>query len=95
MGRQGAGRLRQAEIVLRADRSVSFVWGRASVATRPDIQTQSMEWILKCLDELDDLRALVRVQAGAVLVTAILLVAFLAVVAGMFVLGPPELLAAP
>ena len=69
--------------------------GRASVTTRPDIQTQSMEWILKCLDELDDLRALVRVQAGPVVVTALLLVAFLAVVAGVFVLAPPELLAAP
>jgi hypothetical protein len=54
-----------------------------------------MEWILKCLDELDDLRALVRVQAGPVIVTAVLLAAFLAVVAGVFVLGPPELLAAP
>jgi hypothetical protein len=54
-----------------------------------------MEWILKYLDELDDLRALVRVQAGPVIVTAVLLAAFLAVVAGVFVLGPPELLAAP
>ncbi len=69
--------------------------GRAPVVARLDIQTQSMEWILKCLDELDDLRALVRVQAGPVIVTALLLVAFLAVVAGVFVLGPPELLAAP
>jgi len=51
--------------------------------------------MLKCLDELDDLRALVRVQGGAVIVTALLLVAFLAVVAGVFLLGPPELLAAP
>jgi hypothetical protein len=65
------------------------------MATRLDIQTQSMEWILKCLDELDDLRALVRVQAGPVIVTALLLVAFLAVVAGVFVLGPPDLHAAP
>lgn len=54
-----------------------------------------MEWILKCLDDLDDLRVLVRVQAGPVIVTALLLAAFLAVVAGVFVLGPPELLAAP
>ena len=54
-----------------------------------------MEWILKCLDELDDLRAFARVQAGPVIVTALLLAAFLAVVAGVFLLGPPELLAAP
>lgn len=54
-----------------------------------------MEWILKWLDELDDLRALVRVQAGPVIVTALLLVAFVVILAGVFVLGPPELLAAP
>ena len=54
-----------------------------------------MEWILKCLDDLDDLRVFLRVQAGPVVVTALLLAAFLAVVAGVFVLGPPELLAAP
>jgi hypothetical protein len=54
-----------------------------------------MEWIPKCLDELDDLRALVHVQTGPVIVTALLLAAFLAVVAGLFVLGPPDLLAAP
>ena len=40
-----------------------------------------MERILKWLDDLDDLNALLRVQAGPVIVTALLLVAFLAVVA--------------
>lgn len=54
-----------------------------------------MEWMLKFLDDLDDLRVLARVQTGPVIVTALLLVAFLAVVAGVFVLGPPDLLAAP
>lgn len=54
-----------------------------------------MERILKWLDDLDDLNALLRVQAGPVIVTALLLVAFLAVVAGVFVIGPPDLFAAP
>jgi hypothetical protein len=54
-----------------------------------------MERILKWLDDLDDVGALLRVQAGPVIVTALLLAAFLAVVTGVFVLGPPDLLAAP
>jgi len=55
----------------------------------------AMERVLKWLDELDDLRAVLRVQAGPVVVTILLLVAFLAALAGAFVLGPPDLLASP
>jgi len=54
-----------------------------------------MELILKLLDELDDLRVLVRVQAKPLLVTLLLLLVFAGVVAGVLVLGPPELHAAP
>jgi len=54
-----------------------------------------MERILKWLDDLDDLRAMLRVQARPVVVTLLLLAAFLAVLAAVFVLGPPDLLAAP
>jgi hypothetical protein len=54
-----------------------------------------MERILKLLDDLDDLRALLRVQAKPLAVTLLLLVVFVAVVAGVLVLGPPELHAAP
>ena len=60
---------------------------------RPGIP--AMERILKLLDDLDDLRALLRVQAKPLAVTLLLLVVFVAVVAGVFVLGPPELHAAP
>jgi hypothetical protein len=63
------------------------------VARRPGIT--AMERILKLLDDLDDLRALLRVQAKPLAVTLLLLVVFVAVVAGVFVLGPPELHAAP
>jgi hypothetical protein len=54
-----------------------------------------MEFLLKWLDDLDDLFAVVRLQAGPVLVTVALLAVFLTVVAAAFVLGPPQLLAAP
>jgi hypothetical protein len=54
-----------------------------------------MEWVLKLLDDLDDLRAFLRVQARPVIATLVLFAVFLAVVAGVFVLGPPDLLAAP
>jgi len=54
-----------------------------------------MERFLKLLDELDDLRALLRVQARPLFVTLLLLVVFVAVVAGVLVLGPPDLHAAP
>lgn len=54
-----------------------------------------MERFLKWLDELDDLRVLLRLQTGPAVVTLLLLVAFLVLVAGVFVFGPPPLLAAP
>jgi len=54
-----------------------------------------MERLLKWLDDIDDFLAVTRLQAGPVAVTLVLLVLFVAVVAAVFVLGPPELLAAP
>jgi hypothetical protein len=54
-----------------------------------------MEQFLKWLDDLDDLLAMTRVQAVPLIVTVLLLVAFLAVAGTVFVLGSPELLAAP
>jgi hypothetical protein len=54
-----------------------------------------MERVLKLLDDLDDLLAVSRLQAGPVAITLVLLVLFVAVVGAIFVLGPPELLAAP
>ncbi len=54
-----------------------------------------MEWILKWLDDLDDVLVVFRVQAPAAIVTLLLLAGF-ATVFGLFVvLGPPDLLAAP
>jgi hypothetical protein len=54
-----------------------------------------MERLLKWLDDLDDLGALLKVQAVPVVVTLLLLAAFLAVLTGVLVLGPPDLHAAP
>jgi len=54
-----------------------------------------MERLLKWLDDWDDLWALVRVQAGPIMVTLVLLVVFVAIVGAVFVLGPPDLHAAP
>lgn len=54
-----------------------------------------MERLLKWLDDIDDFLAVTRLQAGPVLLTITLLVAFLAVLGVVFVLGPPDLLAAP
>jgi hypothetical protein len=54
-----------------------------------------MERLLKWLDDWDDLWALARVQAGPLIVTLVLLVMFVAIVGAVFVLGPPDLLAAP
>jgi hypothetical protein len=54
-----------------------------------------MERLLKWIDDLDDLVALMRLQAGPLVVTLLLLAAFLAAVAAVMVLGPPDLLAAP
>lgn len=55
----------------------------------------SMERLLKWLDDWDDLLALARVQSGPILVTLALLVMFVAIVGAVFVLGPPDLHAAP
>ena len=54
-----------------------------------------MERFLRWLDDLDDFLAVMRLQAGPVVVTLALLAAFLAVLGVIFVLGPPDLLAAP
>ena len=55
----------------------------------------AMERILKWLDDLDDFLAVTRLQAGPLLVTITLLAVFLAVLGVVFVLGPPDLHAAP
>ena len=54
-----------------------------------------MDRILKLLDDFDDLIAFLHVHGRSVVVTLLLLVAFMAVVGGVFLLGPPDLLAAP
>jgi hypothetical protein len=54
-----------------------------------------MERLLKWLDDFDDLAAMFRVSAPAVVVTTLLVVAFVVAVGAMFVLGPPDLHAAP
>jgi hypothetical protein len=54
-----------------------------------------MERILKWLDDVDDFLAVARLQAGPVVVTIALLAVFLAVLGAVFLLGPPDLHAAP
>ena len=54
-----------------------------------------MERFLKWLDDFDDVFAMLRARAPSVIVTALLLVAFVAVVGAVFVFGPPDLLASP
>jgi hypothetical protein len=54
-----------------------------------------MERLIKWLDEIEDLVALAKVQARPLLVTLLLLAAFLVVVGAAFVSGPLDLLAAP
>jgi len=54
-----------------------------------------MERLLKWLDDLDDLTVVFRVQAPAVIVTGLLVVAFVAGLAALLLLGPPDLHAAP
>jgi hypothetical protein len=54
-----------------------------------------MERFLKWLDDVDDFLAVARLQAGPLLVTVVLLAAFLAVLGVVLVLGPPDLHAAP
>ena len=54
-----------------------------------------MERFLKWFDDVDDLLAVLRLQAGPLLVTVVLFMAFLAIVGAVFVFGPPVLHAAP
>lgn len=54
-----------------------------------------MERILKWLDDVDDFLAVARLQVGPVVVTITLLAVFLAVLGVVFLLGPPDLHAAP
>ena len=54
-----------------------------------------MERLLRWLDDFDDLLVVFRVQARAVLVTALLVTAFLAGLGAFLLLGAPDLLAAP
>jgi hypothetical protein len=54
-----------------------------------------MERILMLLDDLDDFLAVSWRHAGPVAITVALLLVFVAVVGTIFVLGPPDLLAAP
>lgn len=54
-----------------------------------------MERLLKWIDELDDLVAPLRLHGGPLLATLLLLVAFVAAVGAIFLLGPPDLLASP
>ena len=54
-----------------------------------------MERLLKWLDELDDLSDVFRVQAPSVIITTLLVVAFVAGIGALLLLGPPDLLAAP
>jgi hypothetical protein len=55
----------------------------------------AVERLLKWLDDLDDFLAVTWLQAGPVLTTVALLLLFFAVLGVVFVLGPPELHAAP
>jgi len=55
----------------------------------------TVERLLRWLDDVDDFLAVTWLQAGPVALTVVLLVLFLAVVGAAFVLGPPDLLAAP
>jgi hypothetical protein len=54
-----------------------------------------MERLLKWIDDFDDLVAVTRLGAAPLVVTLLLLAAFLVAVAVVNVLGLPDLLAAP
>jgi hypothetical protein len=54
-----------------------------------------VERLLQLLDDFDDLRDLVRVQARPIMITLVLLVAFLTLLGVAFVVGPLDLHAAP
>jgi hypothetical protein len=54
-----------------------------------------MECLIRWLDDLDDILAVIHVHTRSVVVTALLLLAFLTVLGVVLVFGPPDLLAAP
>jgi hypothetical protein len=54
-----------------------------------------MERLLKWLDDCDDMLDALRLLAPAVMITVLLAVVFVAGVAALLLLGPPDLLAAP
>jgi hypothetical protein len=54
-----------------------------------------MERFLKWLDEFDDLLDVFRLNAPTLMVTALLVVGFVAGIAALLLLGPPVLHAAP
>jgi len=54
-----------------------------------------MERLLRWIDDFEDLLAMVRLQTGPLIVTLLLLAAFVVTVGAVFLFGPPELLAAP
>jgi hypothetical protein len=54
-----------------------------------------MERLLKWLDDLDDLTDVFRAQAPSVIITALLVMAFVAGLGALLLLGPLDLLAAP
>jgi hypothetical protein len=49
-----------------------------------------MEWVLKLLDDLDDLRAFIHAQRRPVIVALLLLAILVTVLTGVLVLGPQE-----
>jgi hypothetical protein len=53
-----------------------------------------MEHFLKWIDDIDDLFAVIRLQAGPLAVTLLLFAVFLVTVGAIFLFGPPDLLAA-
>jgi len=54
-----------------------------------------MEFLIRWLDDLDDVLAIFHVHARSVLVTLLLLATFVTVLGAVLVFGPPDLLAAP
>ncbi len=54
-----------------------------------------MEHFLRWLDDFDDLVRVLRVRARPMVVTLVLLAAFLAVAGAIIAFGAPDLLAAP
>jgi len=92
VGRQGPRSLRQAEVVPGAPKTQRT----GSSGDRPTTRrSNAMEWVLKLLDDLDDLQAFIHAHARPLKVTLLLLVVFLAILAGVYVLGPRGLQATP